>query len=291
METVANIFLKSDKSFEINEISQVPIVFNHQQYQYYLSLLSFSFLNCSPNIYENNYLKYTITYTNSHDPESETITKTITPGVYDTNDIIGLLNTYFIFDYTDPDTQTTTQKEVLIFSVNPLTEMIDINFNETNANLLNIVSIAIDNTIDNSILSNELFRISQQTILLNAYTSFTSDKSFRITTYNNVYLSSSSIPGLVSLYGNDDGITTSSALYVISSIADPFTMIEYTAIQPVDFPIDNIPELSNYQFKLYDENNKDLKLLPNGTPDFSVKLAIKRIKRTSQKNISSGLLY
>ena len=291
METVANIFLKSDKSFEINEISQVPIVFNHQQYQYYLSLLSFSFLNCSPNIYENNYLKYTITYTNSHDPESETITKTITPGVYDTDDIIGLLNTYFIFNYTDPDTQTTTQKEVLIFSVNPLTEMIDINFNETNANLLNIVSISIDNTINNSILSNELFRISQQTILLNAYnSSFTSDKSFRITTYNNVYLSSSSIPGLVSLYGNDDGITTSSALYVISSIADPFTMIEYTAIQPVDFPIDNIPELSNYQFKLYDENNKDLKLLPNGTPDFSVKLAIKRIKRTSQKGISSGLL-
>lgn len=290
METVANIFLKSDKSFEINEISQVPIVFNHQQYQYYLSLLSFSFLNCSPNIYENNYLKYTITYTNTHDPESETITKTITPGVYDTDDIIGLLNTYFIFNYTDPDTQTTTQKEVLIFSVNPLTEMIDINFNETNANLLNIVSISIDNTINNSILSNELFRISQPTILLNAYSSFTSDKSFRITTYNNVYLSSSSIPGLVSLYGNDDGITTSSALYVISSIADPFTMIEYTAIQPVDFPIDNIPELSNYQFKLYDENNKDLKLLPNGTPDFSVKLAIKRIKRTSQKGMSSGLL-
>lgn len=291
METVANIFLKSDKSFEINEISQVPIVFNHQQYQYYLSLLSFSFLNCSPNIYENNYLKYTITYSEGHDPESETITKTITPGVYDTDDIIGLLNTYFIFNYTDPDTQTTTQKEVLIFSVNPLTEMIDINFNETNANLLNIVSISIDNTINKSLLSNELFRISQQTILLNAYnSSFTSDKSFRITTYNNVYLSSSSIPGLVSLYGNDDGITTSSALYVISSIADPFTMIEYTAIQPVDFPIDNIPELSNYQFKLYDENNKDLKLLPNGTPDFSVKLAIKRIKRTSQKGISSGLL-
>ena len=60
METVANIFLKSDSGFEINEISQVPIVFNQYSYQYYLSLLSFSFLNCSPNIYEENYI-YTIT--------------------------------------------------------------------------------------------------------------------------------------------------------------------------------------------------------------------------------------
>ena len=92
-------------------------------------------------------------------------------------------------------------------------------------------------------------------------------------------MSSSSIPGLVSLYGDDDGISTSSALYVIPSIADPYSMIEYTAIQPIDFPLDNIPNLSNYQFKLYDENNNDLKLLPNATPDFSVKLAIKRIKK------------
>jgi YidC/Oxa1 family membrane protein insertase len=69
------------------------------------------------------------------------------------------------------------------------------------------------------------------------------------------------------------------ALYVISSAADPYSMIEYTAIQPVDFPLDNIPNLTNYQFKLYDENNNDLKLLENATPDFSVKLAIKRKKR------------
>jgi hypothetical protein len=92
-------------------------------------------------------------------------------------------------------------------------------------------------------------------------------------------LSSSSIPGLVSLYGNDNGITTSSALYVISSVASPYSLIEYVAIQPVDFPIENVPNITNYQFKLYDENFNDLKLLPNSTPDFSVKLAIKRSKK------------
>ena len=56
-------------------------------------------------------------------------------------------------------------------------------------------------------------------------------------------------------------------------------MIEYTAIQPVDFPIGTVSNLTNYQFKLTDENGNDLKLLPNGTPDFSVKLAIKRKKK------------
>jgi hypothetical protein len=292
METIANIFLKSDTSFEINEISQVPIVFNHDVYQYYLSLLSFSFLNCSPNIYENNYLKYTITYTAPHDPETQTQTQTITPGLYNTEDIIGLLNTYFIFDYTDPDTQTTTQKQVLEFSINPFTELTEVVYHSDNATLLGISSIVIDNSINGSILSNDLFRISNSTLTFTSFnSSFTSDNAFRISTYNNVYLSSSSIPGLVSLYGNDNGITTSSALYVISSVADPYSMIEYTAIQPIDFPIDHIPNLSNYQFKLYDENNNDLKLLPNSTPDFSVKLAIKRMKRNTTIKASSGYMY
>ena len=45
-------------------------------------------------------------------------------------------------------------------------------------------------------------------------------------------------------------------------------MVEYTAIQPVDFPLNGVPSLSNFQFKLVDENNNDLKLLPNSTPDF-----------------------
>jgi hypothetical protein len=56
-------------------------------------------------------------------------------------------------------------------------------------------------------------------------------------------------------------------------------MVEYVALQPVDFPINNVNNLSNFQFKLIDENNNDLRLLPGGTPDFSVKLAIKRRRR------------
>jgi hypothetical protein len=84
---------------------------------------------------------------------------------------------------------------------------------------------------------------------------------------------------LVSLYGNDQGVTSSAALYVISSVADPYTMIEYVALQPVEFPINNVSNLTNFQFKLKDENNNDLRLLPGGTPDFSVKLAIKRHKK------------
>ena len=83
----------------------------------------------------------------------------------------------------------------------------------------------------------------------------------------------------MSLYGNDNGITTSSALYVVSSVASPYSMIEYVALQPIDFPINNVSSLSNFQFKLIDENNQDLKLLEGGTPDFSIKLAIKRRRR------------
>lgn len=274
METVANIFLKSDSSFEINEISQVPIVFNQNEYRYYLSLLSFSFLNCSPNIYENNYLNYTITHL---DDSTETITKTISPGLYDTEDLISLLNSYFYL----PDSNTPpSNHQILTFSINPFDEFVEINFSTSEASNVDIKEIVINNSYQNSILSNDLFRFSDSTISFNSSTQFyKSDKAFRISTYNNIVLSSASIPGLVSLYGNDSGITTSSALYVISSSADPYSMIDYTAIQPIDFPLDNIPNLTNFQFKLYDENNNELKLLPNATPDFSVKLAVKRVKK------------
>lgn len=274
METIANIFLKSDKSFEINEISQVPIVFNFNTYKYYLSLLSFSFLNCSPNIPTTEYLKYTITYT---DDSEETVNQQIKPGLYDTTDLITLLNSYFSIN--DSDTPPKAH-QVLNFSINTFDEHVEIQFSTTEATAANIKSIVINNLITDSILANELFRIEDNILTFNSSNLlYRSDKAFRISTYNNVILSSSSIPGLVSLYGDDDGISTSSALYVIPSIADPYSMIEYTAIQPIDFPLDNIPNLSNYQFKLYDENNNDLKLLPNATPDFSVKLAIKRIKK------------
>ena len=74
-------------------------------------------------------------------------------------------------------------------------------------------------------------------------------------------------------------MTSSSALYVISSVADPYSMIEYVALQPIEFPINNVSSLTNFQFKLKDENNNDLRLLDGATPDFSVKLAIKRHKK------------
>ena len=96
METVANIFLKSDTGFEINEISQVPIVFNYNQYNYYLSLLNFSFLNCSPNIYNPNksaldeheyYMNYKLTINGN----VETRENLVPAGLYDTDDIINLI--------------------------------------------------------------------------------------------------------------------------------------------------------------------------------------------------------
>ena len=276
METIANIFLKSDTSFEINEISQVPITFDNANYRYYLTLLSFSFLNCSPNIDTTTTFTF-ITVDNNNN--QTTYNKTVSPGLYDTNDLISLLNSYFLFDYTDPDTGTVSQKQILEFSINPFDEMTEIKMNLDMCSFFNIESIIIPVT-QGSLLNNDLFRFDIQNItLLDGNTFYKNNVAFRITTYNNVMLSSSSIPGLVSLYGNDDGVTTSSALYVISSTADPYTLIEYVAIQPIDFPIENVPSLSNYQFKLYDENLNDLKLLPNGTPDFSVKLAIKRIKK------------
>ena len=276
METIANIFLKSDESFEINEISQVPIQFDNIHYKYYLTLLSFSFLNCSPNIDTEETFNFIVNYSDS---TTQNYDKIISPGLYDTEDLINLLNSYFLFDYTDPNTGTTTQKQVLEFSINPFDEMTEIKLYPDVCTLLNIDSIEI--VINNgSLLNNDLFRFQLGNITLTTSNSFYKNNvAFRISTYNNVMLSSSSIPGLVSLYGNDEGITTSSALYVISSVASPYSLIEYVAIQPIDFPIENVPNITNYQFKLYDENFNDLKLLPNGTPDFSVKLAIKRSRR------------
>lgn len=277
METVANIFLKSDITFEINEISQIPLVLDNNNYSYFLTLYSFSFLNSSPNVYDHLNFDYVITTTDGLIPPTLTDTqyhKDITPGIYDSDDLIELLNGYF------KQTIGAIDYQPLRFVINPITERTEIYFNTTDANTLNITNIKIIMN-NNSILNNELFRFNITTDLnfnsTNTY--YQSSQSFRISTYNNVLLTSSSIPGLVSLYGNDNGITTSSALYVVSSVASPYSMIEYVSLQPIDFPINNVGSLSNFQFKLIDENNKDLKLLPGGSPDFSIKLAIKRRKR------------
>lgn len=277
METVANIFLKSDTAFEINELSQIPLVLDNNNYSYFLTLYSFSFLNSSPNVYDHLSFDYTITTTDGQTPPTTTdITyhKDITPGIYDSDDLINLLNSYFLQTITGIDYYP------IKFVINPITEKTEIFFDSNAANTLNITNVKIIMN-SNSILNNELFRFNTNTDLNfnTSNTYYQSTQSFRISTYNNVLLTSSSIPGLVSLYGNDDGITTSSALYVVSSVASPYSMIEYVALQPIDFPINNVSNLSNFQFKLIDENNNDLKLLPGGTPDFSIKLAIKRRKR------------
>ena len=277
METVANIFLKSDTSFEINEISQIPLVLDNNNYSYYLTLYSFSFLNSSPNVYDHLNFDYTITITDGLLPPTETETtyhKDITPGIYDSDDLINLLNSYFLQTIGGVDYYP------IRFVINPITEKTEIHFDQTAATTLNITNIKIIMN-PNSILNNELFRFDTTTDLNfnSGNTYYQSVQSFRVSTYNNVLLTSSSIPGLVSLYGNDDGITTSSALYVVSSVASPYSMIEYVALQPIDFPINNVGSLSNFQFKLIDENNNNLRLLPGGTPDFSVKLGIKRKRR------------
>lgn len=291
METVANIFLKSDTGFEINEISQVPIVFNYNQYNYYLSLLNFSFLNCSPNIYNPNksaldeheyYMNYKLTINGN----VETRENLIPAGLYDTDDIINLINSYFEFTYNNPndpnDPLNGTKHQVVSFRIDKFTEKVVITYDAAEANVMDITKIEIiTSDLKPNVLTNSLFRFTAAE--LPTFTGpndivVNSSKAFRISTYNNVMLTSSSIPGLTSLKGDDSGITTSSALYVISSVADPYTMIDYTAIQPIDFSLQNIPSLNNFQFKLVDENNNDLLLLPNATPDFSIKFAIKRFK-------------
>lgn len=274
METVANIFLKSDSGFEINEISQVPINLDANNYNYYLSLYSFSFLNCSPNIYDHLSFDYKITSHAPEDPDTPVVMtyhKDITAGIYDTEDIINLLNSYFL------QTVGAVDYYPLKFIVNPITERTEIFYDNTAATTLNIDQIEIINS-PNLILNNDLFRFGlTSNLIFNPNTTYyQSSKAFRIQTYNNVLLTSSSIPGLVSLYGDDDGISTSSTLYVVSAVADPYSMIEYVSLQPLDFPINNVQSISNFQFKLVDENNNSLKLLEGGTPDFSVKLAIKR---------------
>lgn len=290
METVCNVFLKSDLSFEINEISQVPLVLNLNQYNYYLSLLSFSFLNCSPNITTNQtftfkYLQtpYPTEEVPTPDPVEYTVEKTIEAGLYDTQDLIDLLNSYFNFTLTNPSTGTDSTGQVVTFAINPFTEYFEIEYNQTEADKVRISRVTIDVT-SGSLLNNDLFRIPVQTItLVQGNPHWKSTQAFRISTYNNVMLTSSSF-GITSLYGNETtadtgsgvkGLTTSSAMYVISSVASPYTMIDYTAIIPIDFLL-TTPTLTNFQFKLVDENNNDLILLPNSTPDFSVKLAIKR---------------
>lgn len=270
METVANIFLKSDVAFEINELSQVPLVLDNNNYSYFLSLYSFSFLNSSPNIYDHLNFDYSITKNGT----TTTYHKDITPGIYDSDDLINLLNSYFTEQIGG------TSYQPISFVINPITEKTEIHWDNTAATTLQITDITIImNT--NSILNNELFRFNTTTNLTfdSSHTYYQSVQSFRISTYNNVLLTSSSIPGLVSLYGNDDGISTSSALYVVSSVASPYSMIEYVALQPIDFPINNVSNLSNFQFRLIDENNEPLKLLEGGSPDFSIKLAIKRRRK------------
>lgn len=290
METVCNVFLKSDKSFEINEISQVPLVLNNNQYNYYLSLLSFSFLNCSPNIDKQYSFKYSylqIPYPTEQDPNPEPVehdeVKYIEPGLYDTQDLLDVLNSCFSITMTNPSTGIDSTGQIATVSINPFTEYTEINYSPSEADKVRVsrVTIVIDS---DSILNNELFRIPTQTInLVQGHPSFKSSQAFRISTYNNVMLTSSSF-GITSLYGNESsggssngvkGLTTSSAMYVISSVASPYTMIDYTAIIPIDFLLTG-STLTNFQFKLVDENNNDLKLLENATPDFSVKLAIKR---------------
>ena len=290
METVCNVFLKSDLSFEINEISQVPLVLNLNQYNYYLSLLSFSFLNCSPNITTNQTFTFKYLQTPypteedlTPDPIEYTVEKTIEAGLYDTQDLIDLLNSYFNFTLTNPSTGTDSTGQVVTFAINPFTEYFEIEYNQTEADKVRISRVTIDVT-SGSLLNNDLFRIPVQTItLVQGNPHWKSSQAFRISTYNNVMLTSSSF-GITSLYGNETtadtgsgvkGLTTSSAMYVISSVASPYTMIDYTAIIPIDFLL-TTPTLTNFQFKLVDENNNDLILLPNSTPDFSVKLAIKR---------------
>ena len=294
METVCNVFLKSDKSFEINEISQVPLVLNTNQYNYYLSLLSFSFLNCSPNItgsqtFTFKYLQTPLPTEEVPNPEPEeyTVTKNIEDGLYDTQDLIDLINSYFNFTYTNTSTQGIENAQIVTIAINPFTEYTELEYNQSEATKVRIsrVTIVVDTK---SILHNELFRIPIQDItFVQGSPSFKSTQAFRISTYNNVMLTSSSF-GITSLYGNEasadtgsgvKGLTTSSAMYVISSVASPYTMIDYTAIIPIDFLLTGTT-LTNFQFKLVDENNNDLKLLDNATPDFSVKLAIKRcVKR------------
>jgi hypothetical protein len=272
METVANIFLKSDTSFEINELSQIPLVLDNNNYNYFLSLYSFSFLNSSPNVYDHLSFDYSITNngvtTNYH--------QTITAGIYDSDDLINLLNSYFTV------TIDLAEHRPLSFVINPITERTEIHWNNVEATTLNTSEITIIMN-DNSILNNELFRFNTNTNLTfnSSNTYYQSAQSFRVSTYNNVLLTSSSIPGLVSLYGNDDGISSSSALYVVSSVASPYSMIEYVALQPIDFPINNVNNISQFQFRLIYENNNALRLLPGGSPDFSVKLAVKRRRRNT----------
>lgn len=282
METVCNVFLKSDKSFEINEISQVPLVLNTNQYNYYLSLLSFSFLNCSPNITGNQTFTFKYLQTEQGEPVEHTVTKNIEDGLYDTQDILDMINSYFNFTYTNPSTGTTENAQVVTIAINPFNEYTELEYSQSEASkvMISRVTIVVD---ANSILHNELFRIPIQNItFVQGSPSFKSTQAFRISTYNNVMLTSSSF-GITSLYGNEStgdlggvkGLTTSSAMYVISSVASPYTMIDYTAIIPIDFLLTGTT-LTNFQFKLVDENNNDLKLLDNATPDFSVKLAVKR---------------
>ena len=133
METVCNVFLKSDKSFEINEISQVPLVLNTNQYNYYLSLLSFSFLNCSPNITGNQTFTFKYLQTEQGEPVEHTVTKNIEDGLYDTQDILDLINSYFNFTYTNPSTGITENAQVVTIAINPFNEYTELEYSQSEA--------------------------------------------------------------------------------------------------------------------------------------------------------------
>ena len=63
-----------------------------------------SYLNCSPNIYEDQTLtfKYWQLKYGDVDPTVETVNKTVQAGLYDTQDLIDLFNSWFNLEYYEP---------------------------------------------------------------------------------------------------------------------------------------------------------------------------------------------
>ena len=92
-----------------------------------------------------------------------------------------------------------TYGQVLKFSVNPFNEKVEITLDTTEASKVKIAQVQIEVTAyaqTKCVLNNNLFRFDIGTISLNqGHPSYVSSKAFRISTYNNVMLTSSSIPG------------------------------------------------------------------------------------------------
>ena len=98
----------------------------------------------------------------------------------------------------------------------------------------------------------------------------TSDYMPSISTYNTILLNISLIGNQTRVTDKNGNIIPTSTVCSISSAGDAFKLIEYTALQPLIYSINQGSMISQFQIYLRDDNNEELVQLPGSYSDVQV---------------------